>query len=79
MVMLLRKLTSRLANTVDAWDIFQRKEISYFLFDGESQTTSTLLVSTVNAVDGCFLDLKGILRQLQTLQDELCQESPQGV
>jgi hypothetical protein len=79
MVTLLRQLTSRLANTVNAWDIFQRKDISYFIFDGESQTTSTLLASTLSALDGCFLNLKEILRQLQTLQNELCQDSPQGV
>lgn len=79
MVILLRKLVRRLGDTVDAWDGFQQKDISYFLFDDEFQTASNLLKESVNAVDTVFLDLRGLLRQLQSLKKELCRDSPQGV
>jgi hypothetical protein len=79
MVTLLRRLRSTLSDTVDAWDKFQRKEIGYFLFDDASPTTSSDLESSVSAVDDVFLDLKGIFKKLRELEDELCQDNPQGV
>ena len=79
MVTLLRSLTGRLGDTVDAWDRFQRKDIGYFLFDEDSPTASSYLKALVNDVDTIFSDLKDILRKLQHLEGELCQDSPQGV
>lgn len=79
MVTLLRSLTSRLGDTVDAWDRFQRKDIGYFLFDEDSPTASSYLKALVNDVDTIFSDLKDILRKLQHLEGEICQDSPQGV
>jgi hypothetical protein len=79
MVALLRKLISRLGDTVDAWDRFQRKDIGYFLFDDDAPTKASLLKGSVNDVDNVFLDLKDIFRKLRQLEDELCQDSPQGV
>jgi hypothetical protein len=79
MVRLLRRLKSRLSDTVDAWDKFQRKEIGYFLLDDSSATSSSPLESSVSAVDDVFLDLKGFLKKLQQLENELCQDNPQGV
>lgn len=43
MVGVFRALTSRLKDTLDVWDRFQYSEISYFLFDDENLTTSSLL------------------------------------
>jgi hypothetical protein len=79
MVALLRRLISRLGDTVDAWDRFQRKDIGYFLFDDDAPTKASLLKGSVNVVDNIFLDLKDIFRKLRQLEEELCQDSPQGV
>jgi hypothetical protein len=79
MVTLLRKLISRLGDTVDAWKRFQRKDIGYFLFDDGLPTSSSLLTCSVNAVDNVFLDLKDILSKFRQLEEKLCQDSPQGV
>jgi hypothetical protein len=79
MVTLLRKLTNKLGDTIDAWDRFQRKDIGYFLFDDELPTTAFLLKCSINAVDNVFLDLRDILRKLRQLEKGLCQDSPQGV
>jgi hypothetical protein len=79
LVMLLRKLISRLGSTVDAWERFREKDIGYFLLDDELPTTASLLECSVNAVDNVFRDLKAILRKLRELKDELCHDSPQGV
>ena len=79
MVKVLRRLKSRLSDTVDAWDKFQRKQIGYFLLDDSFPTSSSPLKSSVSAVDDVFLDLKGFLKKLQQLENELCQDNPQGV
>jgi hypothetical protein len=79
MVKLLRDLISRLRDTVEAWDRFQRKDIEYFLFDDDSPTTELFLKNLVTVVDTIFSDLRDILRKIQQLEDELCQDSPQGV
>jgi len=79
MVRLLRQLTGRLSDTVVAWDEFQRKEIGYFLYDGESPTASSSLKTSAAAIDKTFSDLKALLRKLQCLQKELCEDNPQGV
>jgi hypothetical protein len=79
MVTLLRLLNSRLSDTIDAWDIFQRKEIGYFLLDDTSPTTSLLLEHSVSAVEDVFLGLKTIFKKLQALESELCQDIPYGV
>jgi hypothetical protein len=79
MVGLLRQLISGLSDTVGAWDKFQRKEIGYFLYDGESSTAASTLKSSVNAVDNAFWDLKDLLRKLRDLESELCKDNPQGV
>ena len=79
MVTLLRKLISKLGDTIDAWDRFQRKDIGYFLFDDGLPTTASLLKCSVNEVDNVFLDLKDILRKLRQLEKGLCQDNPQGV
>jgi hypothetical protein len=79
MVTLLRKLISKLGDTIDAWDRFQRKDIGYFLFDDELSTTASLLKCSVSEVDNVFLDLKDILRKLRQLEKGLCQDNPQGV
>ena len=79
MVMLLRQLINRLSDTVGAWVKFQRKEIGYFLYDGESSTAASCLKSSLDAVDNAFWDLKDLLRKLRDLERELCQDNPQGV
>jgi hypothetical protein len=75
MVTLLRRLIRRLSDTVGAWDKFRRKEIWYFL----DSTASAYLEPSVDAVDTTFSELKDILRMLQALERELCQDNPQGV
>jgi len=79
MIKLLRRLISRLRNTVDAWERFARKDIGYFLFDDEVPTESRVLKSSVNEVDNVFLELTGILKKLEQLERGRCQDSPQGV
>lgn len=79
MVRLLRQLIGGLSDTVGAWDEFQRKEIGYFLYDGESPTASSSLKSSVAAVDKAFSALKVLLRKLRDLEKELCEDNPQGV
>jgi hypothetical protein len=79
MVKLLRQLISGLSDTVGAWDEFQRKEIGYFLYDGDSPTTSSSLKPSVAAVDKAFSELSGLLRKLQDLRNELYEDNPQGV
>ena len=79
MVTLLRKLISKLGDTIDAWDRFQRKDIGYFLFDDGLPTNASLLKCSVNEVDNVFLDLKDILRKFRQLEKGLCQDNPQGV
>ncbi len=78
-VTLLRRLIGCLWNTVNAWDRFQRKDIGYFLFDDGLPTNSSFLKDSVNVVDNIFLDLKDILKKLQQMERDLCQDSPQGV
>jgi len=81
MVRLIRQLISGLSDTVGAWDEFERKEIGYFLYDGESPSTSSppSLKSSVAAVDKAFSALKVLLRKLRDLEKELCEDNPQGV
>ena len=79
MVKLLRQLISGISDTVGAWDEFQRKEIGYFLYDGDSPTTSSSLKPSVAAVDKAFSELSSLLRKLQDLRNELCEDNPQGV
>ncbi|KAE9363248.1 hypothetical protein N431DRAFT_357282 [Stipitochalara longipes BDJ] len=79
MVKLLRRLRSRLEDTVNAWDRFQKAEVGYFLFDDDSPTASTSLRDMTSSVDTIFWDLKEILKKLESLQAELCQDSPQGL
>ena len=80
MVKLLRQLISGLSDTVGAWDEFRQKEIGYFLcVDGEPPTTSSPLKPSVAAVDKAFSELKVLLRKLQDLRKEMCEDNPQGV
>jgi hypothetical protein len=79
MVTRLRTLLSRLGDTVDAGDRFQRADIGYVLFDDDCPTASRLLKDSVIAVDTVFLDLKDIQRKLRNLENELCQDNPQRV
>jgi len=79
MVKLLRQLISGLSDTVGAWAEFQRKETGYFLYDGDSPITSSSLKPSVDAVDKAFSGLNGLLRKLQDLRIELCEDNPQGV
>ena len=79
MVKLLRQLIRRLSDTVGGWDKFQRKEIGYFLYDEKPSTALPSLKPSVDAVDTAFLELKEILRKLQALEKELCEDNPQGV
>lgn len=79
MVRLLRRLLSGLGNTVDAWDRFVKKDLEFFSFDDGVLTTSPLLISSLNAVDAVFTDLKDIHKKLRQLEEELCRDSPQGV
>lgn len=78
-VKLLRLLISDLSDTATAWNIFQRKEIGYFLDDSELGGPSSSLKNSLNAVDDVFLDLKGLRQKLQGLRNELCEDNPQGV
>jgi hypothetical protein len=80
-ITLLVRLTSRLSDTVRAWDRFKEKDMYYFLFDEDngSLTSSSSLKSSVNSVDDCFLDLKDILKKLCHLEMELLKYNPQGV
>jgi hypothetical protein len=77
MVGLIRRLKNRLSDTVAAWDEFQRGEIGYFN-DGES-TAVLPLMNSIRAVNKAFSELKEILRKLQELERELCDDCPQGV
>ena len=81
MVRLLRQLISGLSDTVGAWGEFQRKEIGYFLIDGESPSAPSppSLRSSVAAVDKAFSFLKVLLRKLRDLEKQLCEDNPQGV
>lgn len=79
MVMLLRQLISPLSDTVEAWDEFRREEIGYFLYDGEYPTASSSLKPSAAAVKKTFSDLNAILRKLEALRKELCEDHPQGV
>jgi hypothetical protein len=79
MVKLLRQLIRRLSETISAWDEFENHEIGYFLYDGESPTTSSSLKFSLGAVNKAFSDLKDILRKLRYLERELCKDNPQGV
>jgi hypothetical protein len=79
MVRLLRQLISGLSDTVGTWGEFRRKEIEYFLCDGESPTVSSSLKSSVAAVNKAFSDLKVHLRKLRDLEKELCEDNPQGL
>jgi hypothetical protein len=79
MVKLLTQLICGLSDTVHAWDEFQRNDIGYFLFDGDSQTASSPLEESIRAVIKTFSDLNMVLQKLQELKKELCKDSPQGV
>ena len=79
MVKFLRRLSTKLGDTINAWDRFQRKDICYFLYDDELSTTDLLLKSSVNEVDNVFLDLRDIFKKLRQLEEGLCRDSPQGV
>ncbi|PMD50228.1 uncharacterized protein K444DRAFT_637629 [Hyaloscypha bicolor E] len=71
MLMLVKPLTNRLGDTVEAWDRFQQNEIGYFLLDDKYLATSTQLRTCVAAVVTVFLDLKDILKKLRRLKNEL--------
>jgi hypothetical protein len=79
MVKLLRQLIRGLSGTVRAWDKFQRKEIGYFLYDGESGASSSSLKRSLVAIDKAFSELKDLQGSLQDLKKELCENNPQGV
>ncbi|PMD45421.1 hypothetical protein L207DRAFT_508317 [Hyaloscypha variabilis F] len=79
MVMLLRSLICRLGDTVDAWEGFQRKDIGYFQFDDDSPTSALFLKDLVNSVETIFSHLRYILRRFHQLENELRQDSPQGL
>jgi hypothetical protein len=74
-----RQLIRLLSGTVEAWGEFQRKEIGYFLYDGESPTASPSLRPSLDGVDRVFSNLKGCLRKLQDFEKELCADNPRGV
>jgi hypothetical protein len=76
---LLRQLIRRLSGAVEAWGEFQRKEIGYFLYDGESPTASPSLRPSLDAVDRVFSNFKGCLRRLQDFEKELREDHPHGV
>lgn len=71
MVKLLSRLIRRLSDTIHAWDRLQESEIDYFLYDGDSRTSSASLKVSVAAVGKTFSELSGILRRLKDLETEL--------
>lgn len=79
MIGLLRLLIGGLTDTINAWDEFRRRDMEYFLYDGDVLTQSTLLHSSVSAVDKAFSDLRSLRQKLKDLKDELCEKNPQGV
>ena len=79
MVELSRQLIRLLSGTVEAWGEFQRKEIGYFLYDGESPTASPSLRPSLDNIDRVFSNLKGCLRKLQDFEKELREDRPHGV
>ena len=79
MVVLLRDLICRLGATVDAWEEFERKDIGYFQFDDDSPTSDEFLKELGNSVETIFSRLRNILRRFHQLENELRQDSPQGV
>jgi len=82
MVTLSRRLRSRLCVAIDAWDRFQQKDVCYFRSNRDSEPIGDSLSpldSSIDVIDDYFLDLKGILKKLRSLEDELCQDNPQGV
>jgi hypothetical protein len=78
MVTLLRQLKGRLSDTLDAWATFQQKDMGYFLVHDPSPISSSSLQYSVEAVEDVFFDLKGIHKKLRLLEEELCQDNPQG-
>ena len=74
MMKLLIQLTSRLSETVEAWEEFRGNEIGYFS-DNESFT----LKPSVAAVSKTFAQLSVLLIRLERLKIELCNNNPQGV
>jgi hypothetical protein len=82
MVALLRDLRCSLSNTVVAWDKFQKKELGYFLFDDHSSDRfgfASSLRASIGVVDDSFSEMRDVLRKLQVLEKELCEDNPQGV
>jgi hypothetical protein len=79
MVELSRQLIRLLSGTVEAWGEFQRKEIGYFLYDGESPTASPSLRPSLDNIDRVFSNLKGCLRKLHDFEKELREDHPHGV
>jgi hypothetical protein len=77
MVEYLRQLTSRLSETVGAWDEFQGSETGYFL--DRSPTASSRLRLSVAAVVRSFAELRALQQQLERLRKDLCEGNPQGV
>jgi len=75
MVKLSRLLKGRLSETVAAWEVFRGREMEYFI-DGEA---SSQLQNSMIKVHKIFSDLNQILRKLQDMENELCQDNPQGV
>jgi len=73
---LLRQLMGRLSGAVETWGEFQRKEIGYFLYDGESPTASPSLGPSLDGIDKVFSNFKGCLRKLQDLEKELRGDRP---
>jgi hypothetical protein len=83
MVILVRRLITRLSDTVAAWDKFQRSGMGYFRYDGEPhgkhRASSLPIRASYDAIDTSFLELKGFLEKLERLKKELCEDNPQGV
>ena len=83
MVLLVRRLISRLSDTVAAWDKFQRSGMEYFHYDGEPhgkrKASPSPVRASYDAIVTAFMELKGLLGTLERLKKELCEDNPQGV
>jgi hypothetical protein len=79
MVKLLRLLTRGLSNTVAAWKEFDQSDIGYFKYEGQPPPRALSFEPSVERVAKVFLKLSTVLEKLQSLENELCQDNPQGV
>jgi hypothetical protein len=82
MVVLIRHLIGTLSDTAGAWEEFRGAEMGYFLLEGDLDgvdSSHSSLLASYTAVKKVFRELGGLLKKLERLKKELCDDNPQGV